>query len=228
MKVLLRLAPFALLGAGLLMAAPTCLPGQPNSLTSLGTIGCEYSDKLFSNFLFDGLRPGTRVTFTGGFDLITLTFTGPGNSDLITGVNSNQPATITIGYTVQTLPVPNGPATIIDLGLGTGTLTTNGNATGTVNAQEWGCFGLVPGCGPGVFDVHLQVAGPNGHDGVEFRPPVNAVTVFKTATVTATGAGEVALSSLTNEVSQIPEPGSLTMVGGLALALLGVYRRLRS
>jgi hypothetical protein len=205
-------------------AHESCLQG--GNLLDLLTVsahgGCTIDDKLFSDFSIvgqlsaAGVGVDTGVTAGGNH---FLTFIGNGLFTATGGVLD--PVTIerTIIYTVTSL----SGATITDLHLGVGNLSQLGTG-GSATVTERACFGIDFTCAsPNV----TLTAGPGGVADEIFAPQTQ-LTVFKTIAVTAEAGGGIAtLESVTNEVSQIPEPGTWVFMSTGLMGLALVQRRLR-
>ena len=218
-----------LLCSDLCAAVLPCLGSQPLSgLVSLGSTGCTIGDKLFTGFtlattgtlaaldatainvLTSTTPEGNEVlTFTGG-----LTAVGGANGGTLTGI---------IDYTVSTL---SGAALIEDLTLSMGPLSSLGNGPNSATATEYACLAVNVTCDKNNADFTLSTV-PDGTSHLVF-PPVSSLSVAKQITINATALNLVTVGSLTNQVSQIPEPGTwLTLVSGLALAAARRVRRSR-
>lgn len=189
--------------------------------------GCTISDKTFANFGLNVL--GNTLTATG----VATSFTKIGSKEFLTLTGAfsavgGLPAVDVITYTVQATG-----NTIEDLGVD----ITNGNPLGEVTVDEFACVaaqagisfttdvnGVPTGCSAGNFSLFTADA-LTPIAGVTFSPSAFVLVEKRIELGATTGVGS--LSSLTNEVSQVsqvPEPATLSLV---VTGLLGIAMRLR-
>lgn len=193
----------------------------------MGT-GCTVGDKLFADFTFtnDGTLAGLDagainvltsttpqgnevLTFIGG-----LTANGGVNGGFITGI---------INYTVSTI---TGAALIEDLSLSVGPVFSAGLGPNSASAVEYACVGVNVSCNAQNASFVLNAV-PNGPADHTVFSPMSSLSVSKRLTINAAALNLVTVQSLTNEVSQVPEPGTwLTLAAGLVLIYVRRSKRI--
>ncbi len=219
---------FAVVLLSTMALANTVVPLCSTVTTLEGAIGlpsgCTITDKTFANFAFNAVNgvlaaTGVVTSFNqiGNNDFLTLTGAFVGNALL--------PTTYTIDYSV--LATAN---VIEDLGVN----LTNGNPLGPVTVNEFACVaatggvsfttsvsGTPTGCSSGNFYTFTADA-LNPIGGVTFTP--SAFVLVEKQIELGASTGIASLSSLTNEVSQTPEPATVSL---LVTGLIGLGTRLR-
>lgn len=229
-----------LLGFGLLVALPSAFAAPCGSGVLLSTwltpgFSCSVGDKTFSNFTYTDSSTGGALAIpaTG----VTVTTVGPaGSGATVVGpniglqfnagwsANAGQETDAAIGFTVT---VSSGPQLITDLGLAqvSGIL-----APGTASVVELAC-GTSTTCTPNAFStITLQNSTTTS---VSSTTLLNAqfgfLNVMKDIDVNGGSTGFADLSLVTDTFSQtaVPEPVSLSLLGG-GLAFLGLARWRRS
>lgn len=200
--------------------AALCVAGTYQSYVDLGSSGCTIGDKRFYDFLplapEDDLSASDIVVvplpsafgFAFGF---SLTATSGEQSDVL------------LAYNIQ-----SGGATIIGASV-TQTSVVIGNAVAHVG--ETICPGTTyQACGTGALQLTtFDFAGTGSDqltDSISF-PAVSLLGVTKDFNATSLGETIIDFASLTgvtNAVSQIPEPGTLLLIGS-GLAGLGAWSR---
>ncbi len=186
---------------------------------------CGIDDKTFSDFSYStagtNLMPASSITVNP----IT-TFHNPGflfNAPW--GVQAGQTQDSLIGFTATVNP---GGALINDLSLamfGAGIL-----GTGQVSVVETYCLGdtFANLCANGIEGTLLNILNSNNSiltASVSFSP-VSVVDVVKDVTLLGGPDGSAALvSGVQNQFSEVPEPGSLILLGSGIVGLAGVLRR---
>jgi hypothetical protein len=213
--------------AGLASAVPTgCLPSGSfaDLLATNADGGCFIADKLYSSFTFSANATGSSIALTADqFD-----YTAVANPPAAVGFQfafalgalQNSSNTVEIGWIVAS-PSPS----IVSDHLGF-TATAINNASATID--ETFCLGgPVAGCAAantGQLNVFTGPAiGTRLADSTSFSV-VDTLGVFKTIEVTAGAASFANISSMTQTVDQLPEPGTgIVLISGLVV--LGLIRR---
>lgn len=209
-------------------ATVTC--GDNVSLTTYLVSGysCQIGDKIFSNFTYTSSAFGGALAVpAAGVTVDTLGPAGSGASLANTNIglqfnagwNAGAGATTdsAIGFTVTVV----GGATILeDFGLAqTSGVTPNGSAS----VVENGC-GPAP-CTPSQLAVMtFDFGGSDTQRTADTMfTPLGSVQVEKDISVTGGTTGSAQLSLVADTFSQVPEPVSVSLLGG-GLALLGISR----
>jgi len=190
----------------------------------LGT-SCGLNDKIANNFSYS-----TAGTNTIPASSITVNpITTPNNPGFLFnapwGVQGSQTQDSLIGFTITDTSGPN----IDDLSLNMFGAAVLGNALVTVS--ETYCAGdtFADGCKGGTEGTLSTYLG-NGlsklTDSVTFGTNVQVVDVEKDIELLGGGNGSFAvLSGVSNQFSEVPEPGSLVLFGSGIVGLAGVLRR---
>jgi hypothetical protein len=207
------------------------------------TNGCQIDDKVFYGFV-DTLTAGGGGS-TGGVaiqvDPIS-TLYNPGLGFTLTGfaVGANSSLDLKLGFDVATI---SSAHTIEDASLGIAGAGING--TGLVSIGENVCAGGTfsnpgagTGCPGGDQNISLNVSNPGAPPtffDMKFTqstaacpggPPglCNLVGVFKDVQVNG-GTGTASLSSFTQQFSEVPEPGSIMLLGTSFILASLAFRR---
>lgn len=223
----MKTVAFALLlvlACGFSAFADTCVVAGYN--TYLGT-SCGINDKTFSNFTYSTAGsnplPASSITvnpistqYNPGF-----LFNAPWSA-----VGSQTQDSL-IGFTAN---VNQGGNSIIDLSLNMFGGAVVGN--GLVTVSETYCLGdtFADGCAggtEGTLSTYLGDGLSKLSDSVSFaNNPVRVVDVEKDIELLGGGNGGFAvLSGVSNQFSEVPEPGSLVLFGSGIVGLAGVLRR---
>jgi hypothetical protein len=200
------------------VAIPACAAGTYSSYVALGSTGCTIGDKLFYDFK---QVPDTTVINVGlvpnsfGF-IFAFSLTAQGSQD----------EDLSIAYNVATL---SGAPLIRDVSVTQAGLVTGG---GFAHIGETVCLGNTwQACGSAVQVGTFDLAG-NTNDqltnSITFTP-VSLIGLIKDFNVDADLFGRTTLdiasiTTVVNTVSQIPEPGTLLLIGS-GLAGLGAWGR---
>lgn len=222
-KTILSIA-IALASVASVSAAPTCSVGTLADYIALGSEGCTIGDKLFSGFVYAGTAGG-GATAVAASDIVVnplVSATDPGilfSSGGWTAFNG-QFVDSTIAFDVSVLD-PSFSIVGAELTIAGGSL---GVATGTVAET------LVP---PAVS----MFADVNGtpHDSVSFGPR-STIHVLKDILVVAqagSGLNFASISAVEQRFNQtpggeVPEPGSMALMGTALVAVGMIYRKSRA
>jgi hypothetical protein len=226
LSALLVIACVALL-SGIGFASP-CVTGTWEYYLTLPGGSCTIDDKTFSNFSYSyspqdfGIPPSSLSTtpITTHFD--------PGFSwNAGWNVSNGSGVPTQDSFIDYTVTVNRGGLPIIDVSLSMGGASFFG--TGGARVDETVCLGATfPACTGGtvkqlsVYDNSQQ--GVKLFDEITFGG-VTEIDVQKDIELTSGTNGGASLSLVTNQFSEIPEPGSILLFGSGALALAGVLRR---
>jgi PEP-CTERM motif len=208
--------------------------GGPCSTTTLdGYLGsgfsCGIDDKTFSNFMYSGTSNPPGFELPAGSVAVS-PITSPGNPGLqfSAGWFASTSSGILeedslIQYGVDVNP---GGSPITDLSLSIGGVAWSG--TGAVIVAETVCLGaMLPACSGGTvrtLSVFDSSGGSQLFDSISFAG-VSEVDVQKGIKVQAGTNGDATVSLVTNQFSEVPEPGSIMLLGSGILGLAGVLRR---
>jgi len=203
--------------------------------------GCQIDDKIFYGFV-DSLTASGGAS-TGGVTITVFpiaTAFNPGLDYALSGFSAgaNSSLDLRLGFNVATI---SGANVIEDASLGIAGAAFTG--TGLVSIGENVCAGGVfanpgsgTGCPAGDQNLSLSVANP-GPPATFFdmkftsSTPAcplglcNLVGVFKDVSVNGGSAGSASLSSFTQQFSEVPEPASVMLLGGVLLTLVVSIRR---
>lgn len=231
----MRTALFALsviLASSLMAFADNC-PTTTYDNYIVSGFSCGIGDKTFSNFQYTGTSnpPGFAIG-PGSIGVTPITTAGdPGFQWSAGWFASNASGVLTQDSLFQfNASVNQGGAPITDLSLAIGGVGFSG--TGAVVVDETACLGaLLPTCTGGQI-ITLRVFDSSGGsqlvDTVSFTG-VDLVSVSKDVEIQAGTNGSASLSVLTDQFSEgsstVPEPGTLSMLGLGAAALVGFGRR---
>lgn len=194
---------------------------------------CGIGDKTFSNFAYTGTSnpPGFAIP-AGSIGVTPITTAGDPGFQWSTGwFASTTSGVLTQDSLFQfNASVNQGGAAITDLSLAISGVGFAG--TGDVVVDETACLGaLLPDCTGGQIITLRVFAGAGGSqlvDTVSFTG-VDLVSVSKDVEIQAGTNGDASLSVLTDQFSEtpssVPEPGTLSMLGLGAAALVGFGRR---
>ncbi len=223
-RMILLLLAFVPTGALFAFGAASCTVTSYDNYLGPG-FSCGIDDKTFQNFSYStagtNLMPASSITVNP----IT-TFHDPGflfNAPW--GVQAGETQGSLIGFTVNVNP---GGDLINDLSLamfGAGFL-----GTGQVSVAETYCLGdtFADSCANGIQGSLLTILNSGQSkltDSVSFSP-VSVVDVVKDIELVGGSNGSAALvSGVQNQFSEVPEPGSMVLLGTGALGLAGVLRR---
>ena len=197
-------------------------------MIALGSDGCQIDDKVFYDF---GYVPGGSAPTAGevtiGFDETPLdpglVFTA--GFAAVSGTTT----TAKITYTVDVLP---GGNPITDFSIGIGGITQNN--PGAIFISEDGCLGGTwnasgSSCNSGnvaSLDIYIGPGAANNQFDIAYFDPVLSVDIFKDITVIGGDGGLAKFSEMTQNFSEIPEPGTLALLGG-GLLIAGIASRRR-
>lgn len=203
---------------------------------------CQIGDLIFSNFSYSpSANPSTLDVSLSGITVDTLGPTGSGASvtnanigleftssgwAVNSGENTPAPASTDSLITFTVSVVGGGPMTIEDSAIAQeGSLVEpNGEAT----VSEEGCSGT--GCTPTTWrQFTFDYGGSNyqlGND--EIFSPTGSITVAKDINVNAGTTGAASISGVIDTFSQVPEPRSVALVLGLAIAGLLLRKKFQA
>jgi len=193
---------------------------------------CAIGDKTFADFMYSGTSnpPGFGIP-AGGVAVTPITTPGNPGLQFSAGWFASTSSGILeedslIQYSVSVNP---GGALINDLSLSIGGVAFSG--TGYIGVTENACLGaMFPSCSGGTIltlNVFDGSSGSKLYDSATFAP-VSEIDVEKDITLQAGTNGSASLSLVTNqfsEVTQTPEPGTLSMLGLGVIAVAGFARR---
>jgi hypothetical protein len=187
---------------------------------------CGIDDKTFYNFSYSNggtdLMPATSITVNP----ITTPFNPGFLFNAPWGVGAGHTQDSLIGFTAS---VNQGGNLIKDLSLsmfGAGFV-----GTGQVSVVETYCAGdtFADGCAHGTDGTLLTILNAGTSKlfaSVTFAQPVKVVDVVKDIELLGGSDGSASLlSGVQNQFSEVPEPGSMVLLGTGALGLAGVLRR---
>lgn len=224
---------FSVVLVGSIAAYAANCPATTYDVYIVSGFSCGLDDKTFSDFMYTGTSNPPGFAIPAGSVGVT-PLNEPGNPGLqwsapwFAGTSNGVLAEDSLFQFV--VNVNPGGALITDLSL---TIAGVGFAgTGEVVVDETACLGaLLPTCTGGQFVTLRVFAGASGSqlvDEVSFAG-VSMVSVAKDVEIQAGTNGNASLSLVTNQFSEgeatVPEPGTLSMLGTGAVALLGIARR---
>jgi PEP-CTERM motif len=215
-----------LLGTSAIALANSCPTTTYDNYLGSG-FSCTIDDKTFSNFTYIGTASGgAQPVPPGSVEVVPLTT--PHNPGFLFGTGwgaaSNQTQDSSFDYTVTVNP---GGAPITDL-----TLLMLGSAftgTGSASIAETACLGdtLADGCLHGTI-VNLSTFDDASlvklSDHLTF-PGVDEVDLLKDVQVFGGPNGTAVISGAENQFSEVPEPGTLGMLGLGVISVAGLVRR---
>ena len=222
MKTTIALTLFVVLASSLSAFGAACIVTSYDKY--VGT-SCGIDDKTFSNFTYStsgtDLMPASSITVN------------PLNTPFNPGFLFNAPWGVGAGHTQDSLigftaNVNAGGNLIDDLSLnmfGAGIL-----GTGQVSVVETYCAGdtFADNCANGTEGTLLTILNSSTsilHASATFGP-VKIVDVMKDITLLGGSNGSASLvSGVQNNFSEVPEPGSLVLLGSGVIGLAGVLRR---
>jgi hypothetical protein len=200
---------------------------------------CQLDDKVFWGFA-DSLAAGGSASAAGvGITVIPdPTHLNPGFNFQLAGFTVSSTVSpssldLKLGFDVAVL---NGGAAMEDVSLGIAGAQNSG--TGTVSIGENVCvggffanIGAGTNCATGNSppnEITLNVQNP-GPPPVSFDMKLTTLTneagVFKDVSIASGSSGSASLSSFTQNFSEVPEPGSILLLGTLVLFTSSTLRR---
>jgi hypothetical protein len=220
MKKMLVLFAALVLVTSFAAATPTCTAETLNNYLAPG-FSCEIDNLLFSNFTYTDTANGTAPIASSAVGVTPITTPGDEGLEFNAGWSVSTPAEedSNIGFIVSTV---NHADTIdfLDLefngrysGTGTSSVTENYCAGGTLSSCPTTVGQIAVTNPPTVLSVTSE----------DFTP-VNTLQVSKDVNVSAGSLGTASISDLNNTYGQVPEPGTLGLLGG-GLVALGLVRR---
>jgi PEP-CTERM motif len=190
---------------------------------------CGIDDKTFSNFMYSGTSNPPGFGLPNGSVAVSpitvprnpgLQFSAGWFASTSSGILEEDSL---LQYTVN---VNRGGLLINDVSLSIGGVAFTG--TGAVIVAETVCLGaMLPACSGGTvktLSVFDSSGGSQLFDSISFAG-VSEVDVQKDIAIQAGTNGSAALSLVTNQFSETPEPGSIMLLGSGVLGLAGVLRR---
>jgi hypothetical protein len=199
-------------------ATPTCSSNVTDNGTTYfgGGYSCTIGDLMFSNFSYT--PSGTNPIGANQITVDAVTNDG-------IGLSFHAPWTAAAGMTTDatidfTVTVLGGGNLLEDFGLAQ---TSGVSGTGSASVAENGCPGA--GCnatGGSIYVLTFQDSGARSAQGETTFTPASVVDVEKDISVNG-NTGFATISVVQDTFSQVPEPMSLSFIGG-GLALLGVVR----
>jgi PEP-CTERM motif len=217
-----------LLGTSAIAVAGLCPTTTLDQYLGSG-FSCGIDDKTFSSFMYSGTSNPPGFGIPAGSVAVS-PITSPGNPGLqfSAGWFASTSSGILeedslLQYAVNVNP---GGSPITDVSLSIGGVGFTG--TGAVIVDETVCLGaMLPACSGGtvktlsVFDSN---SGSQLFNSITF-PGVSEVDVQKDIEVQAGTDGRASVSLVTNQFSEVPEPGSIILLGSGILGMAGVVRR---
>jgi PEP-CTERM motif len=218
----------AVLGTSTVAVAGPCPTTTLDGYLGSG-FSCGIDDKTLSNFMYSGTSNPPGFGLPAGSVAVS-PITSPGNPGLqfSAGWFASTSSGILeedslLQYAVNVNP---GGSLIKDVSLSIGGVAWAG--TGDVTVNETVCLGaMLPACSGGqvkTLSVFDSSSGSQLFDSITF-PAVSEVDVEKDISIQAGTNGKASLSLVTNQFSEVPEPGSIMLLGSGVLGLAGVLRR---
>jgi hypothetical protein len=209
------------LAASIAVATPTfCTAETLDNYLATG-FSCEIDNLLFSNFTYSDTANATSPIPSTAVNVIPITTPGDEGLEFTAGWSVSTPAEedSVIGFIVSTV---NDADTIDSLDL-----EFNGHytGTGTSGVTENYCEGgLLTSCPTTVGQIAVTNPPTVLSITSEEFTPVNTLQVSKDIVVSSGSEGTASISDLNNTYGQVPEPGTLGLLGG-GLVALGLVRR---
>jgi hypothetical protein len=209
------------LSASFAAATPSaCTAETLNNYLAAG-FSCEIDNLLFSNFTYSDSANGTSPIPSTAVNVTPLTVSGDEGLQFTAGwsVSSLAEEDSDIDFTVSTV---NHANTIDEL-----SLEFNGHYTGTGTSsvtENYCAGGTLISCPTTVGQIAVTNPPTVLSDTSLDFTPVNTLQVSKDITVSAGTWGTASISEVNNTYGQVPEPGTLCLLGG-GLVALGLVRR---
>jgi hypothetical protein len=217
-----------LLGTSVIVLAGPCPTTTLDNYLGSG-FSCGIDDKTFSNFMYAGTANPPFFGIPAGSVAVSpitiprdpgLQFSAGWFASTSSGIVQEDSL---LQYAVNVNP---GGSPITDVSLSIGGVAWSG--TGAVIVAETVCLdAMLPACSGGTvktLSVFDSSSGSQLFNSVTF-PGVSEVDVQKDIQVQAGTDGSAALSLVTNQFSEVPEPGSIMLLGSGILSLASVLRR---